>query len=51
MFMALDLMLGGDLRFHLNVRKALSEEAVKVIVAELSVALRFLHDKNIVSSG
>lgn len=47
-FFVLDLMLGGDLRFHLERLGSLSEEVVRFYVAELSTALAFLHDKKII---
>ncbi|KAI0091767.1 kinase-like domain-containing protein [Irpex rosettiformis] len=47
-FFVLDLMLGGDLRFHLERLGSLSEETVRFYVAEISSALSFLHDKKII---
>ncbi|KAJ3537738.1 hypothetical protein NM688_g6633 [Phlebia brevispora] len=47
-FFVLDLMLGGDLRFHLDRLGSLSEEAVRFYVAEISSALAWLHDKRII---
>jgi serine/threonine kinase 32 len=46
-FFVLDLMLGGDLRFHLERLGCLPEEAVLFYVAQLSSALSFLHDSGI----
>ncbi|KAG5641977.1 hypothetical protein DXG03_003830 [Asterophora parasitica] len=46
-FFVLDLMLGGDLRFHLERLGSLQEETVRFYVAQLSSALAFLHDNNI----
>ncbi|KZV92519.1 kinase-like protein [Exidia glandulosa HHB12029] len=47
-FFVLDLMLGGDLRFHLERLGHLPEEAVRFWIAELSSALDYLHSKRIV---
>ncbi|KAI0924058.1 hypothetical protein AcV5_009419 [Taiwanofungus camphoratus] len=47
-FFVLDLMLGGDLRFHLERLGSLSESAVRFYVAELSSALAYLHDHRII---
>jgi len=47
-FFVLDLMLGGDLRFHLERLGSLSEETVRFYVAQISSALAFLHDKRII---
>ncbi|KAL0574608.1 hypothetical protein V5O48_007358 [Marasmius crinis-equi] len=46
-FFVLDLMLGGDLRFHLERLSCLSEEVVRFYVAQLSSALSFLHESGI----
>ncbi|KAF8507304.1 AGC/YANK protein kinase [Hysterangium stoloniferum] len=47
-FFVLDLMLGGDLRFHLERLGSLSEETVRFYMAEVSSAVAFLHDKKII---
>lgn len=46
-FFVIDLMLGGDLRFHLERLGHLPEDAVRVIVAEIASALNYLHSKRI----
>ncbi|GLB41972.1 putative agc yank protein kinase [Lyophyllum shimeji] len=46
-FFVIDLMLGGDLRFHLERLGSLQEDVVRFYVAQLSSALAFLHDNNI----
>ncbi|KAJ7596661.1 kinase-like domain-containing protein [Mycena floridula] len=47
-FFVLDLMLGGDLRFHLERKGRISEEVVMFWVAELSSALEYLHRQRII---
>ncbi|KAG8940320.1 hypothetical protein FRC04_005418 [Tulasnella sp. 424] len=47
-FFVLDLMLGGDLRFHLERLGSLSEDAVRFYTAQIGSALAFLHDKRII---
>ncbi|KAI0704371.1 kinase-like domain-containing protein [Cytidiella melzeri] len=47
-FFVLDLMLGGDLRFHLDRLGSLTEDTVRFYIAELASALAFLHDKKII---
>ncbi|WWD01371.1 hypothetical protein V866_008314 [Kwoniella sp. B9012] len=47
-FFVLDLMLGGDLRFHLDRAGAMSEEVVRFYVAEIAMATDYLHSKRIV---
>ncbi|KAI9461434.1 kinase-like domain-containing protein [Boletus coccyginus] len=46
-FFVLDLMLGGDLRFHIDRLGTLPEDTVRFYVAELSSALAFLHENHI----
>ncbi|EIM86609.1 kinase-like protein [Stereum hirsutum FP-91666 SS1] len=46
-FFVLDLMLGGDLRFHLERLGCLPEDTVRFYVAELASALVYLRDKRI----
>lgn len=48
MFMVLDLMLGGDLRFHLDRQGAMKEEAVKFYVGEIGLALNHLHERKVI---
>ncbi|KAG1875494.1 kinase-like domain-containing protein [Suillus subalutaceus] len=47
-FFVLDLMLGGDLRFHLESRGYLSENVVQFWTAELASALVYLHKQRII---
>nr|ODN95157.1 AGC/YANK protein kinase [Cryptococcus depauperatus CBS 7855] len=47
-FFVLDLMLGGDLRFHLDRAGAMSEELVRFYAAEIALAINYLHSKRIV---
>jgi serine/threonine kinase 32 len=46
-FFVLDLMLGGDLRFHLERLGSLPEDTVRFYVAEIASALGFLHQHRI----
>ncbi|KAF5388713.1 hypothetical protein D9757_004864 [Collybiopsis confluens] len=46
-FFVLDLMLGGDLRFHLERLGSLQEDVVKFYVAQLSSGVEFLHQSGI----
>ncbi|CAG8983943.1 hypothetical protein HYALB_00006911 [Hymenoscyphus albidus] len=47
MYLVVDLMNGGDLRFHIS-RKTFTEEAVKFWIAELGCALRYIHSQGII---
>ncbi|KAG1723721.1 kinase-like domain-containing protein [Suillus paluster] len=46
-FFVIDLMLGGDLRFHLERLGSLPEDTVRFYVAEIASALAFLHEHKI----
>ncbi|KAI8638234.1 kinase-like domain-containing protein [Parasitella parasitica] len=46
--MVLDLMLGGDLRFHLDRLGVIPEEYVRFFAAEVAVSLHYLHSLNII---
>ncbi|KAL1960384.1 hypothetical protein VTO42DRAFT_8344 [Malbranchea cinnamomea] len=46
-YIVVDLMTGGDLRFHIS-RKCFTEEAIRFWVAELACALRYIHSQGIV---
>ncbi|KAI8146835.1 kinase-like domain-containing protein [Fennellomyces sp. T-0311] len=47
LFMVLDLMLGGDLRFQLERYGPLSELQVRFYVAEIALSLSYLHRRRI----
>ncbi|KAG9072893.1 hypothetical protein KI688_000674 [Linnemannia hyalina] len=47
LFMVLDLMLGGDLRFHLERAGPMREDVVRFYVAELALALDALHARHL----
>lgn len=46
-YIVVDLMNGGDLRFHIS-RKTFTEEAVRFWIAELGCAVRYIHQQGIV---
>ena len=48
MFMVLDLMLGGDIRYHLNEGKRFTEQHITLYLAEVGLALDYLHSQHIV---
>lgn len=48
LFMVLDLMLGGDLRFHLDRLGVMPEEYVRFYAAEIALGLNYLHSLNII---
>ncbi|XP_068958757.1 serine/threonine-protein kinase 32A isoform X1 [Petaurus breviceps papuanus] len=48
MFMVVDLLLGGDLRYHLQQNVRFQEDAVKLFICELSMALDYLQNQRII---
>ncbi|XP_067850447.1 serine/threonine-protein kinase 32B-like isoform X2 [Heptranchias perlo] len=48
MFMVVDLLLGGDLRYHLQQNVHFKEEAVKLYICELALALDYLQNYHII---
>uniref|UniRef100_A0A8C1NPR3 Serine/threonine kinase 32B n=1 Tax=Cyprinus carpio TaxID=7962 RepID=A0A8C1NPR3_CYPCA len=48
LFMVVDLLLGGDLRFHLQKKVGFNEQTVKLYVCELVLALDYLQRSHII---
>lgn len=48
LFMVVDLLLGGDLRFHLQKKVGFNEKTVKLYVCELVLALDYLQRSHII---
>lgn len=48
MFMVVDLLLGGDLRYHLQQSVQFSEDAVKLYLCEMTLALDYLQSQHII---
>ncbi|XP_056097630.1 serine/threonine-protein kinase 32A [Rhinichthys klamathensis goyatoka] len=48
MFMVVDLLLGGDLRYHLQQNVHFTESTVKHYVCEITLALHYLRNKHII---
>uniref|UniRef100_A0A673GVD9 Serine/threonine kinase 32A n=1 Tax=Sinocyclocheilus rhinocerous TaxID=307959 RepID=A0A673GVD9_9TELE len=48
MFMVVDLLLGGDLRYHLQQNVHFTESTVKHYVCEIALALHYLRNKRII---
>ncbi|KAI9303174.1 AGC/YANK protein kinase [Cunninghamella echinulata] len=48
MYMITDLMLGGDLYYHISSKSQFSEDVLRFWFAELSSAIKFLHSKLVV---
>lgn len=48
MFMVVDLLLGGDLRYHMQRDVVFSEDCVKLYLCELTLALDYLRTQKII---
>ncbi|MGH0127877.1 UNVERIFIED_CONTAM: hypothetical protein FKN15_018741 [Acipenser sinensis] len=48
MFMVVDLLLGGDLRYHLQQNVHFTETTVRLYICELALALSYLQSKHII---
>ncbi|XP_023571141.1 serine/threonine-protein kinase 32A isoform X2 [Octodon degus] len=48
MFMVVDLLLGGDLRYHLQQNVHFQEDTVKLFICELAMALDYLQSQCII---
>lgn len=48
MFMVVDLLLGGDLRYHLQQNVHFKEDTVKLFICELAMALDYLQSQRII---
>uniref|UniRef100_A0A8C5NM94 Serine/threonine kinase 32A n=1 Tax=Junco hyemalis TaxID=40217 RepID=A0A8C5NM94_JUNHY len=48
MFMVVDLLLGGDLRYHLQQNVRFQEATVKLFICELVLALDYLQSRHII---
>jgi protein kinase A len=48
LFLCMDLLNGGDLRYHINKKRRFSEEQTKFFVGCLLLAFDYIHKKNII---
>ncbi|CAK92000.1 unnamed protein product (macronuclear) [Paramecium tetraurelia] len=48
LYLVLDYLSGGDLRFHLGKQRKFSEEQTKFFVACITIALEYLHSQKII---
>lgn len=47
LYLIIDLMTGGDLRYHLAQRKKFTEEQTRFFIACMLISLEYLHQKSI----
>jgi serine/threonine kinase 32 len=48
LFMVVDLLLGGDLRYHLQQNVTFSEESIRLYLCEIASALDYLKANRII---
>ena len=48
LYLVMDLLTGGDLRYHLAKKKRFSEMETKFFIANMLLALEYIHSKNII---
>ena len=48
MYLVMDLLLGGDLRYHISWKRKFSEEETKFFIACLVQALEIVHTNGII---
>lgn len=46
--MVVDLLLGGDLRYHLQQNVQFSEDTVRLYICEMALALDYLRSQHII---
>ena len=48
LYLVMDLLTGGDLRYHIAHKKTFSENETKFLIANMLLALQYIHSKNII---
>ena len=48
LYLVMDLLTGGDLRYHISYKKIFSEQETKFFIANMIIALEYIHSKNII---
>ena len=48
LYLVMDLMTGGDLRFHISRHKKFSEEQTRFFICGIIIALEYIHSNNII---
>lgn len=48
LFMVVDLLLGGDLRYHLQQNMCFGQDSIRLFLCEIASALDYLKSQNIV---
>ena len=48
LYLVMDLLTGGDLRYHIAYKKIFSEKETKFFISNMILALEYIHSKNII---
>ena len=48
LYLVMDLMPGGDLRFHISRHKKFSEEQTRFFICGIIIALEYIHANNVI---
>ena len=48
LYLVMDLMSGGDLRYHLSLHKTFSEEQTRFFICGIIIALEYIHGNNVI---
>ena len=48
LYVVLDLMEGGDLRYHLSKHKKFNEEQTKFFISNLLISLEYIHNQGVI---
>ena len=48
LYLVMDLLTGGDLRYHIAYKRIFSEEETKFFISNMILALEYIHSKNII---
>ena len=48
LYLLMDLLTGGDLRYHFNAKSAFSEKEIKFFISCIILSLEYIHENNII---
>ena len=48
LYLVMDLLAGGDLRYHISIHKKFSEEQTRFFICGITLSLEYIHSNNII---
>ena len=48
LYLVMDLLTGGDLRYHIALKRTFSESETRFFISNMIIALEYIHSKNII---